>query len=210
MDLHDKIAKLKALAAKPGTPAEKEAAERMLARLNAKLAERGETPDPGGRGMFERVYGEKYSGYLPGAELTRLIRADIALARKLGQKAAKPGDLKCADPIGDAPKQIRFYVRHESYSGGRSLYVTIKGVPAEWWGWEQPYYSDDPKDRFRAPGPRLQELADELFDICWAYNYDGTDAMIDYFDRNFYEHVQADGHGQGPYPRDINRSRVNR
>lgn len=209
MNIASKINACVALIEHPNTPVEeKDAARRLLERLK-KRAER-----EGGQEVTRAAqewsgyyrlppvqYGAKYEKWLPSAELAKLIRADIKLARKLGRQPAGPGEVKVPDPIGDAPASIKFSVRKEDYAGGRSIHITISGVPADWWIDKSDTYRPD--YTWRAPGPRLVALRDALKDITWAYNYDGSDSMVDYFHRNFYDHYRADGHGESDYPRDI-------
>jgi hypothetical protein len=91
--------------------------------------------------------------------------------------------------------------------GGSSVYITLKNVPADWWTDGQDYY--DPTRTYRKAGPELQKLTDALYDLMNAWRYDRSDAQVDYFDTNFYPHVEADGHGREdwPYPQDLRRSR---
>jgi hypothetical protein len=194
---------------------ERDAASRAIERLRRKAAEQGDKASRTREawGQYYRLpdgwYGEKYAGtYVDNRTLNRMIRADIQMERKIGRRAAKPGALKTVNPIADAPKEIRFYVKGEYYSGGRSLYVTIKGVRTDWWTWRQPY-ANQPDYKVPTPGPQLAALAKQLWDIGQAYNYDRSDSMVDHFDVNFYLHVSADGEptadgGVWPYPADIN------
>ncbi|MEU7855132.1 hypothetical protein [Nonomuraea sp. NPDC049141] len=209
MNLAERIAAYAELAARDTTPeGERDAARRLLERLKRRAAKDGlntseNAPEwqPYYR-LDRRAYGSKYTGrYIPSAELTKLIRADIALLRKLGRQPARPGDVEIPDPIGAAPASIKFFVRKEDSSFTRSIDITIKGVPADWWTDRPDPY--DPSMKWRAPGPQLTALRDALKEITWAYNYDGSDLLTDYHDRNFYDHYRADGHGEGDYPRDI-------
>lgn len=190
---------------------ERAAARHMLAQLQAKadkLAEEaGVTTQEWGAGyrLPEGWYGAKYERgkHLSATEIAALIRADIKLARKLGERAAEPGALRYPDPIGDAPDFLKITVRKQSYSGGRSITVTIRGVPADWWVTE-PAYWDETYPITKA-GPRLAELGQALRELANAYNYDRSDIQVDYFDKNFYLHVEADG--QGEFTREVDRPR---
>lgn len=208
MDLSSKISACIALIEHPRTgEEERAAARRLLDRLKAKASREGQDVSENSKDWdrYYRLppveYGSKYDGFLRSAEITKRIRADIALARKLARMPAKPGEVKVPDPVGDAPASIKFYVKKEDYAGGRSIDITIKGVPAEWWIDKPDAY--DPSRTRRVPGPELVALREALHEITWAYNYDGSDGMVDYFHRNFYDHYRADGHGEGDYPRDI-------
>ncbi|MEV0236821.1 hypothetical protein [Nonomuraea sp. NPDC050786] len=207
MNLTSKIDACVALIDHPKTSEEeREAARRLLVRLQARAERDGQNSTtsvgtPGYHGPGRRAYGSKYTGYIPSAELTKLIRADIALLRKLGRQPANPGEVKVPEPIGDAPASVRFSVKKEDYSLGRSIHITITGVPADWWI-DQP----DPYDqsmKWRVAGPQLTALKEALQEITWAYNYDGSDLTTDYHDRNFSDWYRADGHGESDYPRDI-------
>lgn len=195
-------------------PAEKAAIIRLIERMRIREREQGSAmaADPDTWGKYYRLpdgwYGLKYAGhYIDTKTINQMIRADINMSRKIGRMAAKPGAMNVVDPIADAPQGIRFFVRGEHYSGGRSIFVTIKGVPADWWiKREDPHW---PGESFPAPGPRLEALAKAVWDIVQAYNYDRSDSMVDYFDTNFYAHVSADGSARpdrvpNPYPTDIN------
>ncbi|MEW1843003.1 hypothetical protein AB0392_34115 [Nonomuraea angiospora] len=206
MNLTSKIDACKALIDHPNTPdAEREAACRLLVRLQARAHRDGHTSGtaPGHRGPGRRAYGAKYTGYIPSAELTKLIRADIAILRKLGRQPARPGEVKVPEPIGDAPASIRFSVKKEDYTFSRSITITITitGVPADWWIDREDSY--DSTMKWRKAGPQLTALKEALQEITWAYNYDGSDLTTDYHDRNFSDWYRADGHGESDHPHDI-------
>ncbi|MCF6467301.1 hypothetical protein FAF44_02590 [Nonomuraea sp. MG754425] len=209
MNLTSKIDACVALIEHPNTPEEEKAtAQRLLERLRIRAQREGQDISEkseewsGYYRLPRRQYGSKYDGrYIPSAELTKLVRSDIALLRKLGRQPARPGEVKVPEPIGDAPASIKFFVRKDDNTFTRSIDITIKGVPAEWW-----IDREDPYDRsrtWRSAGPQLTALRDALKEITWAYNYDGSDLLTDYHDRNFYDHYRADGHGESDYPRDI-------
>jgi hypothetical protein len=208
MDITRKIKHCIALIEHAKTPeAERDAARRLLDGLKRKAAKAGqdvsaESETWSGYYRLPAVkYGGKYSGWLSSTEIAARIRADIALARKLGRLPATSGEVKVPCAIGDAPAAIKFSVRKEDYSGGRAVDITIKGVPSDWW-----ITQEDPYNRARTcriPGPQLKALRQALQEITWAYNYDGSDAQVDYFNRNFYDHYRADGHGEGNWLRDI-------
>ncbi len=206
MDYTAKINALTALINHPKTgEGEKAAAARMLERMRAKAEADGQDTSTRtwGYQLPEVAYGSKRTGYIPLKEVAALIREDIKMARKIGKTAAKAGGVAIADPIADAPDDFKFGVRMAPR--GSSLYITIKNVPADWWVDEAPYWDDKAPTR-KAAGPRLQALADALYAIAWSYNYDGSDAQVDYFNRGFYEHVEADGHGESEYLRTISKN----
>jgi hypothetical protein len=196
--IRDRIKALEALA-DPGrvsTPEhERAAAARMLERHRQMLAEQTNTRT-GGRFTDRRSYGGKYADTkgLSLTDIAKLIRAEVKLARKVAKMTAKPGAVKIADPIGDAPAEVKISVRTQYYSGGGSIDVRIRDIPQEW-GWtevpDDSFYDHRPR---RIATPALKAFAKAIKDVMSSYNYDGSDAMTDYFDVRFYGHV-SDDHG---------------
>lgn len=158
----------------------------------------------------EGWYGSKYDGYKPLTELNKIFREEIKALRLLGKKLNKIAGTALAvagsdlsDAISEMPAQIRVSVRKRD----NSVYITLKNVPADWWIDGQDYY--DATRTYRKAGPELQKLTDALYDLMATWRYDRSDAQVDYFDTNFYPHVEADGHGreEWPYPNSLYRSR---
>jgi hypothetical protein len=177
-----KVQLLKTLIDHPRTgEEERDAARRMLKRLLSKAAASGEkTPQWADR----RTYGDKYQ-QVRGMRLTdiaKLMRADIKVARKIGLKAAEPGAIAIPDPIAEAPAGIKFSVTTQLYSGGGSIDITVKNIPADWGYAEEEHCGHVRK----VATPALQALAAELAAIHRAYNYNGSDLTTDYFDVNYY------------------------
>jgi hypothetical protein len=178
---------LKALIDHPRTgEEERDAARRMLQRVIAKARANGENLTATGW-VDNRVYGAKYQQVqgMHLADIAKLIRADIKLARKVGLKADGPAALAIIDPIANAPASIKYGVTTQTYSGGGSINITIKNIPADWFTWEQ-RGSDEPR---RKATSALEALAAELRAIHKAYNYNGSDLLTDYFDVNYYGSV---------------------
>ena len=179
-----KVQLLKALIDHPRTgEEERDAARRMLQRILAKAQTGGEKIAPGW--VDHRVYGAKYqqvSG-MRLVDIAKLMRADIKLARKIGLKAAEPGALATVDPIANAPAGIKYSVTTQLYSGGGSIDITLKNIPADW-GYT---HEDRGHGELRKVAtPALTALAAELAAIHRAYNYNGSDITTDYFDVNYY------------------------
>lgn len=160
----------------------------------------------------EGWYGSKYDGYKPLTELNKIFREEIKALRTLGKKLNKVTGTDLAlsgsdlsDAIAEMPATIKVSVRKAQ--GGSSVYITLKNVPADWWVDAPDFY--DASRNVRKAGPKLQKLTDALYDLMAAWRYDRSDAQVDYFDTNFYPHVEADGHGEEnwPYPRGLHRSR---
>lgn len=149
--------------------------------------------------MYERSYGAKYDRKLYGADVSKAIRADI-------KAQVKAGNL----PGGD----VRYSVRLQKYSGGYSINISVKNLlevwePCDGFAVQSPeqealygkrscqnYWCEEgrgrgkvgaePHDRMSWEGVRVEQL---LKDIANAYNYDGSESQVDYFDVNFYVHV---------------------
>lgn len=223
MGLQKRIGTLLDMIKRDSTPAgEKEAAryalktmQDKLAALDVDLSTDGWNTTEAGQHWYKLPdgwYGSKYDGYKPLVELTAIWRAEIKALRLLGKKLNKIAgtdlalaDSDLSDAIIEMPAQIKVSVRKAK--GGSSVYITLKNVPADWWTDGQDYY--DPTRTYRKAGPELQKLTDALYDLMAAWRYDRSDAQVDYFDTNFYPHVEADGHGEAnwPYPRSLHRSR---
>jgi hypothetical protein len=193
--IRDKIKALEALAdpSRKSTPEpERAAASRMLDRFRRKLAEVTGTT----RGFQDRRwYGGKYADTqeLRLTDIAKLIRAEVKVARKVAKMTAKPGALKVADPIGDAPTEIKVSIRTEYYSGGGSINVSLSNIPDEW-GWtKEPYDGYHGQDFRNVPTEALRTFARAIKDVMDSYNYDGSDITTDYFDKRFYGGVSADG-----------------
>lgn len=150
--------------------------------------------------MYERRYGARYNEpaqYASAAEIAKLIRRDI----------------KAAIAAGDLPGRASDYrVRSERYSGGQSINV-VALLPDLWqvcegivpgsedgYGarscgdpWCKAGGSEFPGARshliLSAEGRRIKAL---LEDIHGAYNHDGSEPMVDYFDRRYYGGVDID------------------
>lgn len=191
---HQKIEKLQALIDHPRTAEPvRDTARRMLHRLNDKISATGAGTSPRTGGGDRRVYGSKYeqARHLDVAEIAKLIRQDIKLARKVGRQAAKPGSVKLPDPIGDAPDQIRIAVRIDRFSGGCSIDIILRDIPDDWGFMIKRDTWTGLQDKVRTPA--LKELAGELREILDAYNYDGSDIATDYWDVRYYSSVMTDG-----------------
>ncbi|GAB3902459.1 hypothetical protein GCM10029964_092970 [Kibdelosporangium lantanae] len=137
--------------------------------------------------------GSKYNQarHLSLTEIAKLMRADIKLARKVGNKTKNPsGDaVALRDPIADAPAGIKYSVRTEYYSGGGSIDITIKNIPQEW-GWTED--TDEWGNKVLTATSALADLYEAVDEIHRAYNYDNSDIQTDYFDRNYYGHVSTE------------------
>lgn len=186
----NKMDLLKALIDHPRTgEEERDAARRMLQRILTKARANGERLTATGW-VDHRTYGAKYQQVrgMRLAEIAKLMRADIKLAQKIGLKTDGPATLATVDPIANAPAVIKYSVTTHMYSGGGSIDITIKNIPADW-GYRMEM-SEERGHMRKVPTAALNALAGELAAIHQAYNYNGSDTTTDYFDVNYYGGVQ--------------------
>lgn len=199
-DTRNQIQKLQALIDDPAAhDGEREAARRMLARALKKAGiSRSDTAaikrESGAWGWdLGRVYGSKYEQVrnmtLP--EIAKLMREDVKLARKLGQGEGAVGAVAIRNALGAMPREVKVSITSEYFSGGGAIRIRVKNIPADWGFVMEP-------DRYRpevmvsVPSPAFAAALDQLREIHRAYNYDGSDAMVDHFDVNYYGHVDYD------------------
>ena len=126
--------------------------------------------------MYERSYGAKYQKGLSGKEIAKLIRKDI-------QAAIKAGTI----PDG------AYSVRYECYSGGQSIDVKAKHLPGvavldpERVAYDALTYEEQQKrympDIHNDTGKRILETLERIHA---AYNHNGSESQVDYFDVNYY------------------------
>ncbi|MFE4329657.1 hypothetical protein ACFRQM_09395 [Streptomyces sp. NPDC056831] len=179
-----KIERLRALIDHPRTADnERSAAERMLRRVLDRA--KADNVQLGGAGCVDtRVYGEKYDQVrdLGLAEIAKLMRQDVKLARKLGQQEAEPSALALMDALGTMPAPIKISIKSRYYSGGGSIDIRVKGIPYDW-GFVK---EEDMRGHMRTvPSPALAAVLADLKVIHWAYNYDGGDPYAEYAHRNY-------------------------
>ncbi|WUT01786.1 hypothetical protein OHA46_34075 (plasmid) [Streptomyces sp. NBC_00708] len=184
---------------------ERAAAERMLDRAVEVARESGEISTPtdadsdsgtwSGYRLPDIRYGEKYEEvkHLSTTEIAARIRADIKLARKVESKLGVGGAVAVVDELAALaamPKGIKVSVTTEYYSGGSSIHVRIYNLP-EGWG----YVREESWQTGRmewVQDEQLRGIVGALQRIHRAYNFDGSDAMVDYFHVNYGGHVAVD------------------
>lgn len=135
--------------------------------------------------MYEKTYGSKYGDlkrltgkdWASAADIAKLIRADI-------KAAVKAGDL----PAVFAGHKVAYAVTVENYSMGRSIDITVRGVPEAARTTERDVYGHG----YMTTVDTAEAVALKA-KLKWyheAYNYDGSDIMTDYFDVNYYGSVE--------------------
>lgn len=150
--------------------------------------------------MYEKTYGYKYQEpeakglgrYASAADIAKLMRADIKREIADGMLPGAP---------------VQYSVTSDSYSGGQSIDIKVKGWPQAWqvcdgtepgtshgcrnvWcsGRNDPAYAHG-----AAPHQTLtveaRAVEMTLKRIHGAYNHDGSDVQTDYFDVRYYGQV---------------------
>jgi antirestriction protein len=147
--------------------------------------------------MTDRRYGPRYaevSGrWFEASEIAKLMRRDIKAAIKAGEL---PG------------KFANYRVRVSNYSMGRSIEVRAINLEGMWQDCDgtvpgtETVYDDGsasaqacpsythadarpgaaPHRTLTAEGRRVRKVLEAIH---WAYNYDGSDSMTDYYDKNY-------------------------
>lgn len=143
--------------------------------------------------MYEISYGSKYesSKGLNRAEIAKLVRADI----------------KAAVASGALPK-AKYSVRVKSFSGGGSIDITFSFVEEPGFALfnaERLAFDIEHEHHVYSPDPiyseRAREMTKKLEAILGAYNYDGSDSQVDYFNVRFYGHATP----QWEWERDVRK-----
>ncbi len=136
--------------------------------------------------MYERTYSQKHQADMGIKDIAKAVRKDIKDAQK----------------SGDLP-QMKVSVRIQRYSGGQSLHVDIKEFPIQFLNAYRVKLSQEHSNVFvgNLPSehparelytPLAKKALDSLQSLANAYNYNGSEIMVDYFDVNYYLHVGFD------------------
>lgn len=134
--------------------------------------------------MYERAYGEKYDKSLSTTQIAKLVRAEVEAARKAGHL-----------PAG------KYSVRTHSYSMGSSITVTLKLIGDVY----TPGYLKD-TNYTAGPSqivdgevvrpsmylPHVSAAMAKVEKMLAAYNHDGSDSSVDYFDVKFHAHITVE------------------
>ncbi len=133
--------------------------------------------------MSPHTIGTKYDKNLTTTEIAAKVRADIKAAQK----------------AGTINKGYKISVTKQSFSGGSSITLTIKALPANV-NLTTPLYVKQASSlafveyydralRYTAP---VQITLDTLKQMLSAYNFNDSDIQTDYFHVRFYQHVDVD------------------
>ena len=133
--------------------------------------------------MYERTYGAKYDRSLRGPDIAKRIRQDI----------------KSAIQTDELPAGV-YSVRYRSASMCQAIDVTAKHLPGvavlnperiafDALPWEEQRHRRTP-DIHNETGARIIETLNRIHA---AYNHDGSERQVDYFDVNYYGHVSFEG-----------------
>lgn len=134
--------------------------------------------------MYERSYGYRYS--------------DLADTSAAGIAKAIRADIKTAVTEGLLPERWKYSVRSDSFSGGRSVSVEVRdcadayrecdgvGCRNVWCAARNdPAYAHgaSPHDVLTDEGEAARMTLERIHG---AYNHDGSESMVDYFDVRYY------------------------
>ena len=166
-----RIMRLQSLIEHPRTGAgERAAAQRMLDKILDKSRAR---PESG-----QRRYGARHDRGGRHASLSRIadmVHEDIAMARLAFPDTSASAQVAVANPIADAPAEVRIIVETPHDAG---IVITVDNVPADW-GWV-----DD--GGVQVHSRQFLALVDALAEIMKSYNHDGVE-------KRFFGSVRARG-----------------
>lgn len=124
--------------------------------------------------MYERSYGYRYgeveSGHAP--DIAKRMRQDIKEAIAEGLLPGKP---------------VVYSVTSETYSMGQSIDITVKGWVGDVYQDQERYGSGFGRTTLT---PEAEAIKMTLDRIHGAYNHDGSEIQVDYFDVRYYGHVK--------------------
>jgi hypothetical protein len=139
------------------------------------------------KGIRERFTVEKCEGYMGSVGFEGCNSGSFLGATELAATVRK--QLKDNLPLAKSAVSVR---KH-SYSGGRSLYVTLK-LPQEWKKKDVSPYStwNGTRDRvldevFEPEGIAVIRATEAIVN---SYNYNHSNGMVDYFSAGFYWHLK--------------------
>ena len=152
--------------------------------------------------MYERSYGSRYGEpgerYASAATIAKMIRRDIKNAIAKGER---PGGAR------------NYSVRSRSYSGGQAIDIVARDLDGMWevcpgyresetggrYGCGVPWCKNggEHKDSPHAvehkvltrEGKRIEKLLQGFHD---AYNHDGSEIQVDYFDKRYWGRAEID------------------
>ena len=128
---------------------------------------------------YSIAYGNRYDKSLSTTQIAAKVRAEIKAAQKAGK----------------LPKG-KIGIRTSYFSGGSS--ISIRAVGFQVLNPERLALDIREPHVFHEYGPalytpRAAAMVKSLESLLSAYNFDGSDSMVDYFHVNFYGHVSFDG-----------------
>ena len=129
--------------------------------------------------MYEKSYGKKYDDNLDIKDIAKKIRADI----------------KAEIASGGLPKG-KYSVTIKRYSGGQSMSITMSDLANGSELLNAKFFDNSIPGGYNHDESRYTEVGEALLKkvkrMVGAYNYDGSEPMVDYFNVNFYSHVNID------------------
>lgn len=127
---------------------------------------------------YKVSYGEKYAAVSGTANIAKALRADLKTLVKAGK----------------LPRGLKVSVTIERFAGGSSITMLVKACPfqlqnADWLA-RQGSHSYNEATRFPRYTVAGKALLNTFERMMGAYNHDGSDSMVDYFDVRFYQHAE--------------------
>lgn len=95
---------------------------------------------------------------------------------------------------------FKFSIRTQYYSGGASIHLTLTSGPISAIIGDREYISacSNVRGYKKELSKEVYDVVNDVCDYLQSYNYDDSDGMIDYFDVNFYTHINI-GSWNKPY-----------
>lgn len=111
----------------------------------------------------EPTVGDRYTGWIDAAQVSKNVRAEIAQAKK----------------TGDLPKTVKASVRCQKYAGGQSVSVKLSGLTRD-----EVWTVEANGDSHMTP--QAKAILHKVEAMRNAYNRDASDPMTDYYNVTYY------------------------
>lgn len=136
--------------------------------------------------MTERIYGEKYNPELKVKDIAKLVKKEIKEKYKNFKVSARTRNYHSIDITVQMPKKQYKAVDEDDLIQG-IMYYDIQ-MRANRDGKSIPEFLKD-RNILNKEGKAIE---DDIEAMLSAYDYNGSDTMTDYFDRNFYGFVNIE------------------
>ena len=136
--------------------------------------------------MTERTYGKKYNPELKVKDIAKLVKKEIKEKYKNIKVSARTRNYSSIDINVELPKEQYKAVDEDDLTKGAIYYDVEMRARRE--GKTIPEFL---KDR-NILNKEAKAIEKDIDAMLLAYNYDGSDIMTDYFDKNFYGFVNIE------------------